>query len=129
MPKRPLKLTIRIPAYEKPRNTWRRAIHRAVVKRQKDSPVQYSPEDRLEVVLRLYFASNRAAEIHDVDNRLKDCLDALQARVGGSKAIRTLKPIIPNDRQVWRVLIEKDVAPKQSRGGLGHLTIRRYKPR
>jgi hypothetical protein len=38
----------------------------------------------------------RALEIHDVDNRLNDVLDALQGRMGGSKAVRKFEPIILN---------------------------------
>jgi len=53
---------------------------------------------------------------------LKDIHDALQGRVGGSKALRRLKPIILNDRQVYRVTITKSVPPKQSLG-LGHVSI------
>ncbi len=126
MPKRPLKLKIRIPEYAAPRTSWRAAIHRAVVDVQRTTHVTYEPDDRLEVLLRLYFSAGRSAEIHDVDNRLKDCLDALQGRVGGTKtkARRALAPIVPNDRQIWRVVVEKGTAPKQSHSR-GHLTIRR----
>jgi hypothetical protein len=128
MPKRPLTLSIRIPVYAPPRNRWRQAIHRALVERQRTVPVRYQATDRLEVTLRLYFIGARAAEIHDVDNRLKDCLDALQGRVGGTKTKggRRRTPIIPNDRQVWRVVVEKRHAPKASHGR-GHLTIRRLR--
>jgi len=63
--------------------------------------------------------------IHDLDNRLKDIMDALQGRAGGSKAQPTLSPVIPNDRQIYRVIIEKKEPPQQSRG-LGHLIIRKY---
>jgi hypothetical protein len=126
MPKRPLKLRIRIPEYAPPRNSWRKAIHEAVIAAQRTSDVAYRSTDRLEVVLRLYFTHDRAAEIHDVDNRLKDCLDALQGRVGGTKtkARLGLPPIVPNDRQIWRVVVEKGRAPKQAHGR-GHLTVRR----
>jgi hypothetical protein len=128
VPKRPLRLKIRIPEYTTPRNTWREAIHRAVSKVQSKTSVRYRPDDRLEVILRLYFTVARSAEIHDVDNRLKDCLDALQGRVGGTKTKtkRGLPAIIPNDRQIWRVIVEKARAPKQALGR-GHLTIRRLK--
>ena len=107
MPKRPLKLQIRIPEYRHPRNAWRQKVHRAVAKAQRQTPVTYTPDDRLEVSIRLYFSSARAAEINDVDNRLKDCLDALQGRVGGTKTKATRKrvAIVPNDCQVWRVLV------------------------
>ena len=129
MPKRPLKLKLRIPEYAPPRNSWREAIHAAVTKAQSesDTKVEYRPEDRLEVRLTLYFTDERASEIHDVDNRLKDCLDALQGRVGGTKTKkdRALPAIVPNDSQIWRVVVQKSFPPKQSRRGLGHLTIRR----
>jgi hypothetical protein len=126
MPKRPLKLHIRIPAYTHPRNDWRRAIHKAVQDRQRTSPVRYSPNDKLEV--KIYLPLNeRQLGVHDVDNRLKDCLDALQGRAGGSKKRPSFDPIIPNDRQVYRVVIEKGISPKQARG-LGHLTVRRFRP-
>jgi hypothetical protein len=126
MPKRPLRLKIRIPEYAAPRNSWRQAIHEAVTRIHRTSGVKYLPDDKLEVHLRLYFTNERATEIHDVDNRLKDCLDALQGRVGGTKtkATRRLPAIVPNDRQIWRVVIQKGRAPKQALG-LGHLTIRR----
>lgn len=127
MPKRPLKLKVRIPEYAPPRNTWRAAIHKAVTDVQRTTEVRYKRDDRLEVVLRIYFTDSRAMEIHDVDNRLKDCLDALQGRVGGTKtkAERGLPPIVPNDRQIWRVVVEKGPAPKQSLHGRGHLIVRR----
>jgi len=117
-----LKLHIRIPAYAHPRNDWRRAIHQAIQDRQRRSPVRYSPNDKLEVEIRLYLEEGQVG-VHDVDNRLKDCLDALQGRAGGSKKRPSLNPIIPNDRQIYRVVIEKSLPPKQAKG-LGHLTIR-----
>ena len=125
MAKRPLKLNIRIPPYENPRNAWRKKLHEIVLERQRKSPVRYSDTDHLEVAVRLYIAGS-ALGIHDVDNRLKDILDALQGRAGGSKAKRTLLPIIPNDRQVYRVIIEKADPPHQSKG-FGHLTIRKFR--
>lgn len=64
----------------------------------------------------------RALEIHDVDNRLKDILDALQGRMGGSKAVRMFAPIILNDRQVYRVVVSKSSPPGQSHG-LGHVAV------
>ena len=126
MPKRPLTLKVRIPEYVSPRNTWREAIHQAVTDAQRTTVVRYEPDDRLEVILQLYFTGGRATEIHDVDNRLKDCLDALQGRVGGTKtkARRALPAIVPNDRQIWRVVVQKGHAPKQAHGR-GHLTVRR----
>ena len=63
-----------------------------------------------------------AQEIHDVDNRLKDVLDALQGRAGGSEALRLLKQIVLNDSQIYRFTITKSVPSKQSLG-LRHVTI------
>ena len=123
MAKRPLKLSIRLPPYKPPRNAWRRLIHAAVLSVQQRSPVCYEPNDKLEVRCKLYLR-NWALSHHDVDNRLKDILDALQGRAGGPKKRQALQPIIPNDRQVYRVLIEKFPCRAGSNGS-GLLTIRR----
>jgi len=125
MAKRLLKLTLRIPPYERPRNKWRKKLHEVIRRKQRSSPVRYSENDKLEVEVRLYI-KGAALTMHDVDNRLKDVLDALQGRAGGSKKRRTLNPIIPNDRQIYRVIMEKGPPPKQSHG-LGHLTIRKFR--
>jgi hypothetical protein len=72
----------------------------------------------------LHYLPDAALAANDVDNRMKDVFDALQGRVGGPKAKRTLPAIIPNDNQIFRVEMEKALAPKQS-GGLGHVSIGR----
>jgi Endodeoxyribonuclease RusA len=122
--KRPLKLTLRIPPYKTPRNAWRKELHQVVLKRQRKSPVRYTEKDKLEVEVRLYI-KGKDLTMHDVDNRLKDILDALQGRAGGPKKRRTLEPIIPNDRQIYRVIMQKGLPPWQSKG-FGHLTIRKF---
>jgi hypothetical protein len=123
MAKRPLKLIIHIPPYKNPRNAWRRLIHAEVLKVQKNSPVRYEDDDRLQVECCLHMNA-RSFPIHDVDNRLKDILDALQGRAGGSKSKRTLAAIIPNDRQIYRVVFEKLPCPLDS-DGWGVVTVRR----
>jgi hypothetical protein len=126
MPKRPLKITVRLPPYTYPRTAWRKAIHQAVMERLKASRVEYTDADRLALSVRLYFNKD-LLEIVDVDNRLKDVMDALQGHVGGhGKKQRSLTAIIPNDNQVFRVTVEKSLAPKQSAHGRGHLTIAKY---
>ena len=127
MPKRKLTLKVRIPPYESPRNLWRKEIHKAVVEQEVKTGVRYKPEDKLEVIVRIYLDDRKLHSI-DVDNRLKDILDALQGRAGGTKKIATMKPIVPNDRQIYRVTIEKMFPPKQSHG-LGHLVVRKYHAR
>lgn len=127
MPKRPLSLSIRLPAYRPPRLRWRRLIHQALAEAAARAEVQYRPTDRLEVRVRLYLSPG-AVLVHDVDNRLKDCLDALQGRLGGPKGRARRQPILPNDNQIFRVTVEKAAAPKQSRG-LGHMKVQRYRAR
>lgn len=124
MAKRKTKLTIRIPPYEPPRNTWRHKIHRIVLLEAEKAKVSYRPSDKLELKVRLYLTEGPLFS-HDLDNRLKDIMDALQGRAGGSKKVRTLSAIIPNDRQVFRIVIEKSLPPKQSKG-FGHLIVTAY---
>jgi len=126
MGKRRLTLKLRIPPYVTPHNLWRTQIHALATQEARRCRVVYGEEDRLQIDVRLYL-NGPALFVHDVDNRLKDILDALQGRIGGPKAIRRLKPIIPNDSQVFRVSVEKLPAPKQSHG-LGHLMVRKYVP-
>jgi hypothetical protein len=124
MAKRKTKLTIRIPPYQSPRNTWRQEIHRIASLEAERAKVLYQSTDKLELKIRLYL-KNGPLFSHDLDNRLKDIMDALQGRAGGSKKIRTLSAIIPNDRQVFRIVIEKSLPPKQSKG-FGHLIVTKY---
>jgi Holliday junction resolvase RusA-like endonuclease len=115
------KLKFRLPEYVNPRNAWRREIYKAALEAVKKQGVSYPEDAKLSVEVRLYLRG-RALEIHDVDNRLKDILDALQGRMGGSKAVRKFEPIILNDRQVYRVVIIKSSPPGQSHG-LGHVAV------
>jgi hypothetical protein len=123
--KRRLKLHVRIPPYRPKRNSWRRKLHQAIIAAQTQRRVKYRPDDVLELDIRLYMQT-RDLKSHDVDNRLKDLMDALQGRAGGPKAQRTLAAVIPNDRQIFRIVMEKAPPPWQSRG-LGHLIVRELK--
>jgi len=121
MAKRKIKLSMRIPPYETPRNAWRRKI----LKVAKKANITYRPSDKLQLKVRLYLGSV-ALSFHDVDNRLKDIMDALQGRVGGPKKGRVRRHIVPNDHQIFRAIIEKSLPPKQSKG-FGHLVVTKYK--
>ena len=112
----------RIPEYFPPRLAWRRLVLEEARKAVKRARVVYSPSERLQVHVRLYF-HDPALDLHDLDNRAKDVLDALQGRLGGSKRARPRNPVIPNDRQIWRLIVEKSAPPKQSHN-LGHVTVR-----
>jgi Holliday junction resolvase RusA-like endonuclease len=116
MAKRKFKIHFRIPPYATQRNDWRRLIYNAARKEMETGRVTYRKDDRLAVTLVLYFP--RAIGFHDVDNRLKDVLDALQGRMGKV----TRRPLIPNDKQVYRVAVTKMLPPPQSHT-LGHVTI------
>ena len=122
--KKRMRIKIRIPPYVSPRNHWRRKDHSAAAQELESKGIRYAEQDRLELKVLLYL-NESALSFHDVDNRLKDLMDALQGRVGGSKATGTLEPIVPNDRQIFKVTVEKKRPPGQSKGA-GHLTIRRY---
>jgi len=104
---------------------WRHDLHDAVRQAATKGRIAYAPTDLLELTVVLYLAGD-ALFVHDVDNRLKDIMDALQGRAGGKKGTLTLNPIIPNDRQVFRVTIEK-MAPYRQSLGLGHLTVKVYR--
>ena len=120
-----MSLHVRIPPYQHPRNAWRKSIHAEAVKVAQTHGVSYQAEDKLELIITLYLDETEI-RFHDVDNRLKDIMDALQGRAGGPKVERQMRPIIPNDYQVFRVSIEKIIPPGQSHN-MGHLKIKRYR--
>ena len=127
MAKKPLKLKVRIPPYVSPRNKWRKQIHAAVIEQLETTGIIYSESDRLELDVLLYL-DDAALPFHDVDNRLKDIMDALQGRAGGPKSVHVLEAVIPNDHQIYKVTVEKRKPPWQSQGA-GHLIVRRYQGR
>lgn len=127
MPKHRQTLRVRIPPYQYPRTAWRRSLHAELDAEAMKRGVAYGPKDKLELIVVLYLDAVRL-DFHDVDNRLKDIMDALQGRAGGPKSKRTLRAIVPNDHQIWRVLIEKRLPPGQSHG-MGHLVVRKYRDR
>ena len=125
MAKRKFKTHFRIPAYVTPRNDWRRLIYDAARTEMQARQVSYRRDDKLAISVVLYF-DGVAIGFHDVDNRLKDVLDSLQARMGGSKAMRQYQPLIPNDSLVFKVTVTKMLPPPQSHG-MGHVTITKHR--
>jgi hypothetical protein len=122
MPKPITTLKIRLPEYRPTRLQWRKAIHNELLKKNIIYP---SHKLQLELVIKLYLPKSDLKK-HDVDNRLKDIMDALQGRIGGSKSITKYKKIVQNDNLIYKVTIVKEEPPKQSHG-LGHLIVRKYK--
>jgi len=123
MVKRKTKLTLRIPPYESPRNTWRQKIHRIALLEAKRSGISYRDSDKLELKVRLYL-KKEPLFTHDLDNRLKDIMDALQGRAGGSKKLHTLSPIIPNDKRIFRIVVEKSLPPLMYHPAVKSLSVK-----
>ena len=127
MAKKRLKITFRLDEYCFPRLAWRTKIYKRALEAAETTRVIFSPQDKLQLIIRLYLTPKELL-VHDVDNRAKDVMDSLQGRLGGPKSKCKRKPIIPNDNQVYKLVVEKLIAPAQS-GGLGHVTVRKHSPR
>jgi Holliday junction resolvase RusA-like endonuclease len=119
-----------LPTYQKDRQQWRREILENVRKAAARRGIQYQDDDLLDVEVVLYLKSGKRHDIHDVDNRLKDILDALQGRFRGYASNKELR-LIANDNKVCRAVIEKRPTPKvlknKRKDTGGKLTIRAYK--
>ena len=115
MAKQPLSLKIRLPRYESPRNEWRKKLHASIMTALTTKGIEYTTDQKLELHITLYLEEPHI-EFHDVDNRLKDIMDSLQGRMGGSKKEQLYKRLIPNDRQIYKVTIKKKRPPIQSHG-------------
>lgn len=129
MPKPRKTLRIRLLPYLAPRLKWRKSLLSAVRRAKRARGITYDESDRLALTIRLYLVGRNLDRI-DVDNRLKDVMDALQGQIGGQgkKMKRPRDPIIKNDRQVWRVTIEKIRRPPKLRATAGgYLTISRLR--
>ncbi len=124
-------ISIDLPTYQKDRQKWRKDILDIVLRAACSGEVEYDRDDHLEVVVLLYLSKGKRLLIHDVDNRLKDILDALQGRFKGSQFHGSKpsgkRPLIGNDNQIYRVLIEKQNVPKRYPKAGGKLLIRPYK--
>ncbi len=127
MAKRRFTITAVLPAYAPPRNEWRRRVHAAVLEVQTRRGVGYREGDRLEVKL-LLFLGGRPLAIHDIDERVKDTLDALAGRIAGPRSRRRIAPIIPDADQVRRIVLEKSTRVLRRRP-LGQITVSRYRRR
>ena len=124
MVNRRLKLQVRIPNFETDAKAWRLKIHAAIEKAQAGRNIQYSKDDKLEVEICLYLQNPKLTRL-DLDNRAKNILDALQGFVfDKGKGGRTR--IVPNDNQIYRLVVEKRLPPKANLNSLSTITIRRY---
>jgi Holliday junction resolvase RusA-like endonuclease len=71
--------------HERNRYRWRRRILANILRAARKAGVKYDDSHIFEVIVLPYLKKGKRHDIHDVDNRLKDILDALQGRFGGSK--------------------------------------------
>jgi len=124
MAKRALVLSVRIPNFEKDARAWRKAIIKAIVEAKHGRDIEYSQDDKLDVEICLYL-QNPKLTILDLDNRVKDILDALQGFVY-DKGKGGLTAIIPNDNQIYRLIVEKRLPPKANLESLSTIVIRKY---
>lgn len=126
MAKRRFSITAQLPAYARPRNEWRRRVHAAVLDAQTRRGVGYRESDRLEVRIALDLG-DRPLSLHEIDERIKDVIDALEGRIAGPRSRRRIAPIVPDSDQIRRIVLEK--AARRGRRSLGELAISRYRAR
>jgi len=125
--KRRFSITTPLPAYARPRNEWRRRLHAAVLDAQTRRGVGYRDADRVEVRITLSLGE-RALDLHEIDERVKDVIDALEGRIAGPRSRRRIAPIIPSAGQIQRIVLERS-GGRGRRGALGELAITRYRAR
>lgn len=126
MAKRRFTITATLPAYAPPRNEWRRRVHAAVLEAQTFRGVGYREADRLELRVSL-FLGQRALDVHETDERVKDIVDALEGRIAGRRSRRRIAPIVQAG-QILRIILEKDTRVPRGRP-LGVLTVSRFRRR
>ncbi len=126
MPKRRFSIGVQLPAYARPRNEWRRRVHAAVLEALARRGVGYQDADRLEIRLQLALDA-RPLDVHAVDERVKDVIDALGGRIAGPRSRRRIAPIVA-DEQIARIVLEKTRRRAPGRA-LGELAISRYRRR
>jgi hypothetical protein len=124
--KRRFTISATLPQYAPPRNEWRRKVHAAVLEAQTVRGVGYRESDQLELRASIFLPS-RALDLHDVDERMKDIVDALEGRIAGRRSRRRIAPIVASG-QVRRVILERDTRSLRGRP-FGVLTIARYRRR
>jgi Holliday junction resolvase RusA-like endonuclease len=125
----PKTIRAKLPTYEKDRQEWRRKILDNVRRAGAERGVEYDADQLLEVVVVLYLKRGKRHDIHDVDNRLKDILDALQGRFRGGDGKK--HRLIANDNKICRAVVEKRPTPKVLNSKKidtgGTITIRPFK--
>ena len=126
MAKRRFTISATLPAYAPPRNEWRRRVHAAMLEAQTFRGVGYRENDQLELRVSLY--GPRELDIHEVDERTKDIVDALEGRIAGRRSRRRIAPIVSTG-QVRRLVLEHQPSGPRRGRPFGLVTIARYRRR
>ena len=126
MAKRRFTISATLPSYAPPRNEWRRRVHAAVLEAQTFRGVGYRESDLLELRVSI-FLPTRPLDVHDIDERVKDIVDALEGRIAGRRSRRRIAPIVATG-QIRRVILEKDTRSLRGRP-FAMLAIARYRRR
>jgi hypothetical protein len=124
--KRRFSISATLAAYAPPRNEWRRRVHAAVLEAQTFRGVGYRESDQLELRVSIFLGA-RPLDVHEVDERVKDIVDALEGRIAGRRSRRRIAPIVSGG-QIRRVILEKDARMLRGRP-FGVLAIARYRRR
>ena len=101
-------------------------MHAAVLEAQTFRGVGYRESDRLEMRVTLHLGQ-RTLDVHEIDERVKDIVDALEGRIAGRRSRRRIAPIVSSG-QIQRIILEKDARIPRGRP-LGLLSISRYRRR
>ena len=89
--------------------------------------VGYRESDQLEIRISLALG-DRPLDVHEIDERIKDVIDALEGRIAGPRSRRRIASIVPSSDQIRRIVLEKE--PRRvRRRALGELAISRYRAR
>ena len=126
MAKRRFTISATLASYAPPRNEWRRRVHAAVLEAQTFRGVGYRESDQLEMRVSIFLPS-RPLDLHDIDERVKDIVDALEGRIAGRRSRRRIAPIVSSG-QIRRVILERDTRTLRGRP-FAVLTIARYRRR
>jgi hypothetical protein len=126
--KRRFTISAVLPGYTAPSNEWRRRVHAAVLDAQTSRGVGYRESDPLELRIAL-FLGNRPLDIHEIDERVKDVIDALGGHIAGPRSRRRIAPIVPTPEQIRRIVLERVTYWSQRGRPFGQLTISRYRRR
>lgn len=101
-------------------------MHAAILEAQTFRGVGYRESDQLELRVSIFLPS-RPLDLHDVDERVKDIIDALEGRIAGRRSRRRIAPIVATG-QIRRVILERDTRSLRGRP-FAVLTISRYRSR